>query len=281
MRLTSGREASHIMLGEHLRHCREVRGFRQTDVAHAIRASVSKISRLERGESPPKVRDVIDIARFLRLDGTDMAAVERLLDIAQKGSVHQQFSDVTPHYLKRLISLEASAVEIMSYELQVIPGLLQVPSYAKAIVSLVLTGAFEINRASKARVSRSKIFDNRNLVATFIMDEGVLLRPRGGPAVMREQLLHLLAMSRRNNINIRIVPFDRTELAPPYAITQMRFADGPSDLVYAEHINGAEYITNPDLVDVYRRSLHNIVKAAADRKQSEDMIAEVLASRYS
>ncbi|MGA5008017.1 helix-turn-helix domain-containing protein [Streptomyces koyangensis] len=282
-RLHVSREAANMLLGEHLRQCREERRLTQTDLAHVIRASVSKISRLERGESPPKPRDVMDLARFMRLSPQDQITIEGLLEQARTSAKYQQFSDVTPHYLKRLIALEANAREIHAYENQVVPGLLQIREYARSLVSTARSDSWEIDRITEMRIWRQQILERPppRPRLTALIDEGVLLRPRGGKEVMHRQLQHLLDKSDGNKINIRIVPFGAgAEVTPPYAITQLHFdSDGLSDLVYVEHINGANYITDPEEVDRYRRDLGQLQCCAADREESRELIREAM-DRY-
>ncbi|MEV7644249.1 helix-turn-helix transcriptional regulator [Streptomyces rubiginosohelvolus] len=273
------------MLGEFLRQCREERGLKQAELGYAIRASVSKISRLERGESPPRSRDVMDLADFMKLTRQERRTIVRLLDQTRDGAWYQKFSDVTPTYLRRLIALEGGAREIRAYENQVIPGVLQTRDYAVSLAKTVKKDDREAERVGEMRQERQlKLHEarmQRSLRLTALIDEGVLRRPRGGHGVMREQLEHLLEQADVKRTNIRVVPFGcGADVTPPYAVTQLDFpAQGPSDLVYVEHINGADYITRPDIVDKYRHDLHQLTMAAADRMESKRLIREAI-KRY-
>ncbi|MET8658431.1 helix-turn-helix domain-containing protein [Streptomyces griseus] len=282
--LHPGRDVVNVMLGEFLRQCREERRLNQSDLATVIRGSVSKISRLERGESPAKERDVLDLADFMRLDAEERQTIHRLLDGARNEAWYQQFSDVTPTYLKRLIALEGLAVAIMAYENQVVPGLLQTPAYARSLVKAVRENDWEVERAVEMRMRRQKILrENTSLRLTALIDQGVLLRARGGAAAMRQQLEYLLEVAERKKVNVRIVPFARgADVTPPYAITQLEFAaEGPSDLVYVERLNAADYLTNVDIVDKYRRDLHQLHDAAAGRVESQQLIRKAIEDHYS
>ncbi|WP_326813329.1 helix-turn-helix transcriptional regulator [Streptomyces scopuliridis] len=276
--MVTGREATDLLLGEQLRHWREQRGLKQKDLADVIRGSVSKISRLERGESPAKARDVIDLARFMRVSPREMRLIERLLEQAQDREWYDHFSDVTPTYLKRLISLEDNASEITAYENQVVPGLLQTRAYAHNLVSTVKRSETDVDRAVEVRMRRQIILDRPIPRVTALIDQGVLLRPRGGRAVMCEQLEHLLVAADTKRVNIRIVGFaEGADVSPPYAITHLMFGEGgPSELVYVEHINGADYVTSPSAVDEYRNALVKLRKAASDRNESKRLIREAI-----
>ncbi|MFI2312610.1 hypothetical protein AMK17_19825 [Streptomyces sp. CB00072] len=280
--LHAGGDVANLMLGEFLRQCREERRLKQADLAYVIRASVSKISRLERGESPPRTRDVMDLADFMKLSRQERRTIERLLDQARDDSWYQKFSDVTPTYLRRLIALEGGAREIRTYENQVIPGVLQTREYAVSLAKTVKKDAREAERVGEMRQERQwKLREarmQRSLRLTALIDEGVLRRPRGGPRVMREQLEYLLEQSDAKRTNIRIVPFGcGADVTPPYAVAQLDFpTEGPSDLVYVEHINGADYITRPDIVDKYRNDLHQLMAVAASRIESKRLICEAI-----
>ncbi|MEV0989108.1 helix-turn-helix transcriptional regulator [Streptomyces sp. NPDC049949] len=93
------RAAADRLLGRELRRCREARGLTLRQVAPVIRGSVSKISRLERGESPPRPRDARDLARYYGVDADEMRAMERLLEQARDCEWYEQFSDVIPVFL--------------------------------------------------------------------------------------------------------------------------------------------------------------------------------------
>ncbi|MFD3907975.1 helix-turn-helix domain-containing protein [Streptomyces sp. CB04723] len=275
-------DIANLMLGEFLRQCREERGLKQADLAYVIRASVSKVSRLERGESPPRPRDVDDLVEYMKLSRQERRTVERLLDQARDSRWYQKFSDVTPTYLRRLIALEGSAREIRTYENQVIPGVLQTREYAVSLARAVRRNEREAERVGELRQERQKYLRearlHRNLRLTALIDEGVLRRPRGGTRVMREQLEFLLQQFDAKRTNIRIVPFDCVgDVAPPYAVAQLDFpSEGPADIVYVEHINGADYITRAEMVDKYRNDLHQLMRVAADRTESKRLIRKAI-----
>ncbi|MFF3910520.1 helix-turn-helix domain-containing protein [Streptomyces sp. NPDC001848] len=277
-------EAAARLLGEALRQARKERRLALRDVAPVIRGSVSKLSRLERGESPPKERDVRDLVAFYRMTGEQAHEIESLLRQARDSAWWQQYSDVTPNWLKRLIGLESAATQIYCYENHVVPGLLQTADYTRSLVTNGLPGASreEVERRVRLRLDRQRILrsvQRPGLVA--MLDEGILQRPVGGPAVMWRQLDHLLQLSRQDGVNIRIVPFERSaSVAPSYPITHLVFGDGgPSELIYVELIDSAMYLSRTAELEQYRNVLLNLLDASARMKESESMLEEARA-RY-
>ncbi|KNB50674.1 hypothetical protein AC230_21940 [Streptomyces caatingaensis] len=277
------RAASPRLLGDLLRRLRQERGLGLKDVAPVIRGSVSKVSRLERGESPPKERDVHDLLHHYRVTAELYAHAEDLLRQTRNEEWWKHYTDVTPDFLKRLISLEGSAEKIYTYETHVVPGLLQTPEYTRVLVRAAMHGepAAAVERRVDLRQGRKAMFANGRPRVVALLDEAVLYRLVGSPSVMREQFQYLLEIGRRPHINIRIVPSDRAaDAVPLYPITHLFFDDGgPPELVYVEHIDSARYLTRPKEIDQYRHVLNRLSGAAADREDSETRLRKAI-DRY-
>ncbi|WP_406300992.1 helix-turn-helix domain-containing protein (plasmid) [Embleya sp. NBC_00888] len=273
------------VLGAMLRDLRRARGLGLKDAAPVIRASMSKISRLERGEHPPRRRDVLDLVAFYGADSAEtVAEVEELLRTAATESWWSHYSDVTPGWLRRLISLEDSAEEIRTYEVQVVPGLLQTRAYARAVVRAGFPAAdvSDIERRVDLRMQRQSLLrgpQRPKLLA--LLDESILWRPVGGPEVMAEQMRFLLTQMRRRRISVNVVRYgEAASVAPPSSVTVLRFAaGGPSELVYLEQIDGALYLSRESELDAYRLRLSRLVQAAEDGPATEAMLEQAI-TRY-
>ncbi|GCD98511.1 helix-turn-helix domain-containing protein [Embleya hyalina] len=268
------------VLGATLRKLRLDNGRGLKDAAEAIRASMSKISRLERGESPPRPRDVFDLVRYYGVrDEESLSEIEELLKKALERAWWSHYSDVMPGWLTRLIGMEDSATKIDTYEVHVVPGLLQVPEYIRAVVRSGLPRAApeEVERRIELRVQRQALLtDEHRPDLTALLDEGILRRPVGGPSVMAAQMRHLLAESARERINIRVVRFDRAAgVAPPSPMTYLRFASGgPSEMIYLEQANSATYLSRRADIDAYREILLRLWAVAENRASSERMLRD-------
>ncbi|QLH19329.1 helix-turn-helix transcriptional regulator [Streptomyces sp. Rer75] len=266
------------VLGAYLRRLRREQGLAIKDAAPVIRASVSKISRMERGENPPRERDVLDLVDHYGVqDPKQVEAVRELLRQATAKAWYDEYADVTPGWLKRLIGLEDSATEIRTYEVSVVPGLLQTPSYARAIVTSGLPNASEteVRRRVDLRMTRQRLLQGGGrpqLVA--LLDEAILRRPVGSADVMVEQLEYLLHAAERSGITIRVVRFMKgAKIAPSTPVTYLKFAPGgPSELVYLEQAAGATYISKKSGVESYRYVLSELWGAAASRKETMELL---------
>jgi transcriptional regulator with XRE-family HTH domain len=125
------------LLGAQLRRLREERRITLEDAGQVIRASGSKMSRLETGRVSFKDRDISDLLTFYEI--TDSQQRAALLQLAHNASAHgwwHDYSDVLPAWFEPYIGLEEAATSIRAYEIQFVPGLLQTEDYARAITLL-------------------------------------------------------------------------------------------------------------------------------------------------
>jgi Domain of unknown function (DUF5753)/Helix-turn-helix domain len=246
-----------ILLGAQLRHLREVAGIGRDEAGYAIRASSSKISRLELGRVGSKERDVCDL---LSLYGVaDSKQREALLSLARRANVPgwwHHYADILPSWFEVYVGLEEAASRIRAYEVQFVPGLLQTEDYARAVTLLGHPDATseEIDRRVSLRVTRQRLLTGPEATHLWVVvDEAALRRPLGGAAVMRAQLDHLIEMAGSPHVTLQIVPFMRGGHAAaggPFSILRFAEPDLP-DVVYLEQLTSAVYLDKPENVDRY------------------------------
>src|ERR1700756_301705 len=192
---SAGPTVQRLVLGGHLRRLREQAGMTTERAAASIRGSHSKISRMEHGRVGFKVRDIGDLLTLYGVgEGTEREALLKLASEANAPGWWQAYSDILPHWVEPYFGLEAAASVIREFELQFVPGLLQIEDYARAVIRLgTLTSEDEVERRARARISRQEILHRDSPPKVWaVLDEGALRRVIGGPQVMREQLLHLI-----------------------------------------------------------------------------------------
>ncbi|MFE6462243.1 helix-turn-helix domain-containing protein [Streptomyces cinereoruber] len=254
-----GDRLSGRMLGDELRSHRERRGYTLADAARVIRGSTSKISRMERGQSPVKYRDLNDLALFYGVSRQERALLDQLHQQTSNEDLFARFADVTPNYLKRLIRLERSADWITVYESRVVPGLLQTEDYARALTRMI-----ELERSDNEvelivglRKQRQLMLGQRRPRFVALIWEKVLYQPYGPAGMMAEQIRFLRDTHFVKNASVRILP--EGFIAPPTSVFHMTFDEGQSqELAYSEHADGANYITNKTQLDRTRKLLDNL-----------------------
>jgi len=123
-----------MAVGGYLRRLREEKGITREKAGYAIRGSESKISRMELGRVGFKERDIADLLELYGFPaGAEREAVLNLAREANDPGWWQTYDDAFPAWFQNYIGLEAAAVLIRSYEVQLIPGLLQTEDYARAV----------------------------------------------------------------------------------------------------------------------------------------------------
>ncbi|MCX2970773.1 MULTISPECIES: helix-turn-helix domain-containing protein [Streptomyces] len=273
-----------ILLGSQLRRLREARGVTREDAGYSIRASESKISRMELGRVSFKARDVADLLTLYGV--TDATEREPLLNLAKESSVAgwwHSYSDVLPSWFQTYVGLEGAACEIDTYEVQFVHGLLQTEAYAHAVVasghkSLRLSDA-EIDRRVSLRMERQKLLFQENATQyRCVLDDAALHRPFGSRTIMDEQLLHLIELSERPNIHLQVVPFTLGgHPAESGAFTILRFPEPEiPDVVYLEQLTGSLYLDKPEEVAQYGGVLHRLMAdGALGPKETRDHLHRV------
>jgi len=277
-----GPTAPRIALGSQLRRLREAGNYTTVQAAEAIRATPSKISRLERGRSSARQRDVADLLTLYGVTGE--AEREELLALARGTSTRgwwQQYSDVMPRWLELYVGLEKAASVIRGYEVQFVHGLLQTEDYARAVIliSNAHGSADEIDRRVSLRMRRQLLLTQPASPQLWaVLDEAALCRPPGDPAVMRGQLEHLLHVTDLPNVTVQILPFRAGPHAAsggPFTILRFPEPDLP-DVIYLEQLNSALYLDQGDEVTDYLTVMDNLCVQASDPTASKDILRALL-----
>ncbi len=282
-------------LGAELRALREAAGLKIEHVAAELECSPSKVSRLETGKGIPRSRDVRDLLD--RYEVTDTQQRDRLLRWANQGQSQGWWNDYSDVLLgagddplvadnwERYVALEADARLIESFEPIVVHGLLQTEDYARAVLTTLVqhagTGAVDRLVDMRMRRQRRLYTDTDPLVLRVVLDEAVLHRPIGGDAVMARQLHHLLSDGQRDNIDVRVLPFD-TGVHPGVAgsFELLNFPDTPDhDLVYVESHLGGLYLEKHADVVAYTHLFGSLWDFALDGDETATLIRSQLNRR--
>jgi hypothetical protein len=253
-----------LLLGRQLRRLRETSGVSRERAGWEIRASESKISRMELGRVGFKERDVEDLLTLYGID--EPGEREALLSAARQANTPgwwHRYNDVQPKWFETYLGLEAAAALIRTYEVQFVPGLLQTTDYARAVITLGHSAASEeeIDRRVALRMERQQVLSRPDAPHLWVVvDESALRRPMGGPDVMRAQLAELIKVAAQPNITIQVLPFRAGgHAAAGGAFTVLRFPDQDlPDLVYMEQLTGALYIDQRDEVDTYIKVMERV-----------------------
>jgi transcriptional regulator with XRE-family HTH domain len=274
----AGPTALRILVGSHLRRLREAGRITPEDAGAAIRASASKISRLELGRNGFKPRDIADLLTLYGVnDGTERAT---LLTLAQQASLPgwwHTYNDLVPAWFGPYLGLEQAASVIRGYEVQFVPGLLQTEDYARAVIRLGhdSAGESELERRVSLRMRRQGILHGPNPPHLWVViDEGALRRPIGGRAVMRAQIRHLIDIAELPRVTVEMLPFSAgSHTATGGPITILRFPeDAIRDVVYLEQLTSAFYPDRQADIDHYWHVMNRLVTEAESPAATETVL---------
>ncbi|MGW1892074.1 helix-turn-helix domain-containing protein [Streptomyces sp. NPDC002004] len=271
-----------ILLGSQLRRLRETRGITREAAGYSIRASESKISRMELGRVSFKARDVEDLLTLYGV--TDEAERGALLALAKEANVAgwwHSYSDVLPGWFQTYVGLEGAASLIRVYEVQFVHGLLQTEAYAHAVVSRGMRGASraDIDRRVALRLERQKILVSERAPAFHVvLDEAALRRPYGDRQVMRGQLQHLIDVSERSNVRLQVMPFSfGGHAGESGAFTMLSFPESDlSDVVYLEQLTSALYVDKREEVAQYATVMERLQEDSPGPEQTRDLLRGLL-----
>lgn len=235
-------------LGEGLRRAMQEAGLSGQDAARLLGCSQSWISRLLSGKRGASEQSV---AALLGLCRVQAAERDRLLALCREQYTPgwlQQHGSRLPKQLVTLINHENRAVTIESFQAMVVPGLLQTGDYARAVISRWAdVPVDEVEERVAARLARRSLFSREYPPRfTYYVHEFVLRTPVGGPAVMREQLDHLLQMSRRPYLTLRVIPASLgAHAAMAGSFTFLEFAEF-SPVTYLESATSSLFLERPE-----------------------------------
>ena len=271
-----------MLLGAQLRRLRDAAGVTRDDAGYHIRASGSKISRMELGRVSFKDRDVTDLLEFYGSD--DPAEREKLVQLTREANAtpwYQKFQDVVPDWFHVFVGLEEAAQLIRVYEVQFVPGLLQTEEYARAIIKQGAPGTEpeEVDRRVALRLGRQKLLTRENPPRYWVViDEAALRRPMGGRDVHVGQIERLIDLVGEPNITIQIMPFRYGgHAADGGAFTIMRFPETDlTDVVYMEYLTGAHYIDKPEEVERYAAVMERLSVAATSPDRTRELLSGML-----
>ncbi|MEU9890382.1 helix-turn-helix transcriptional regulator [Sphaerisporangium sp. NPDC051011] len=266
-------------LSAELARLREQAGLTVEEVTKRLEWSRGRLSHMEQNRWTRP--DLGNIRALLDLYGVaDIEVREAILNLARQSREKGWWAQYKEIFGGSLPGFEAEATQIRSFELALVPGLLQVPSYARAIFQAgqVLDEA-SVQRRVEARLTRQQIlFRETPPQLWVVIDEAALRKMIGGPEVMAEQIQHLIDWARRPNITIQILP----DAVGAHAALQGAFVllDFASELdpslVYLETATESLWLEKPDQVQAYTLIYNRIVAAALT---VEDSVRRMVAVR--
>jgi hypothetical protein len=278
----AGATVLRMMLGAQLRRFREAADITPDRAGYAIRASRSKISRMEHGRVSFKERDVADLLTVYGVTDEDVRT--GLLSLARQANAQgwwAQYGDILPDWFEAYLGLEEAASLIRTYELQFVHGLFQTEEYARAVTVLGhgAAPADEVERRVSLRMKRQDLLTCPDPPRMWsVMDEAALRRPLGGRKVMRAQLNHLVEVTAMPTVTLQVMPFRRGGHAGAGgSFTVLRFGEPDlPDVVYIEQLTSALYLDRRAHVDHYMEVMDHLSADALTPADTVGFLGEII-----
>jgi transcriptional regulator with XRE-family HTH domain len=254
---------------------REAAGVTREQAAARIRCDVSKLGKIERGAM---TISVVEVEALLELYGVAPDEVEKIVAVALEARKRSRTR--VPDWARAVFGLEAEAVQIKDFHIDLIPGLLQTPEYTRAIARAAApTGSPEdVNRIVASRSERqARLTSDTPPELWVVMHEAAIRTQVGGPAVMRQQLARVLELGQLPRVSIQVLPFGagaHGSMGTSFMILQL--PDANSQVVYLEDLWSADYLSRAAQVRNYTSVFDRLCSAALSAEDTARMIQEVV-----
>jgi transcriptional regulator with XRE-family HTH domain len=259
-----------MVLGKRLQDLREKAGLSYEQAGQALDVTHATIRRMEKAEVGLKLPYVEKLLTTYGITAPEeIGGFLALAREANRPGWWHSFRDVLPDWFSAFVSLEGEAAVIRAYEPHYVPGLLQTPDYAGAVLRAGQPHATaeEIERLVAVRIERQGLLTRAEGAPLLwvVMDETVLRRPIGGRTVMREQLGALIEATELPNVQLQVIPFaagPHPAMYGPFHIFRFQLRELP-DIAYSESLVGGVYFDERDDVSAFLEALDRMCAQAA------------------
>ncbi|GHA80862.1 MULTISPECIES: helix-turn-helix domain-containing protein [Streptomyces] len=263
-------------LGSEIRKMRTAAGLSAEATARLLGVDRSRLSNIEQGLRAISQERVRTLAQACNCSNEKF--VEALVSMAaptQRGWWNR-YRDTLPAGLLDISEIEAHALRMRTAHSVHIPGVLQTSDHALAVFRVVVPALPEHEVALRLahRMERQQMLDGSTPQQYVgIVHEAALRMQFGGRKVARQQLEHLLSVSARPHITLRVIPFEAG--AFPGAGQTVNYAEGPVaglDTVQVDSAHGPEFLYEEDQLAKYRAHLDWMERIALTPARSRDFI---------
>jgi DNA-binding XRE family transcriptional regulator len=274
-------------VGRLMRQLREQAGISLMAAAEELEFSRARMYRIENGEVPVRKHDVIAMCSVY---AAPHRMTEVLIGLAHeskaKGWWHA-YGDVVPAWFELYVGMEQAAGRLRSFAPSVIPGLLQRREYAEWVFrKWIGQDDAAVDNAVAMRLERQSLLTRNRPeapVLDVIIDEGVLRRTIADTLGMQKQLAHLVNVSTRPNVSVRVIPFAAGphKAASSGQFTMLEFAavgttSPEPTTIYCENLTGALYLDKLTEVETYESIWAELEAVALNQADSDDLIGTII-----
>lgn len=267
-------------LASELRRLRRRTRLTGKDVSTRLGWSEAKLSRIETGQARVKIDDLDGFLDLYEVSGSHRAELMALAQEPREADSLVEFEGVPPGHAK-ILEAESEAESIWAWEPQVVPGLLQIEDYTRALLDIwpaIFARSVE-RRVETGHLRKHVLTRTPPLELSFVIDESVLLRQFAAAPIMRAQLAHMAEISEQLHIELRILPLGGSQVIGTGAFNYFRFPQVHGvpipDTVAFEHLQGTSFIDDEQDVNTYRVVFMALREYSLNVEASRDTLARV------
>ncbi len=270
------------LVGGALRRYREQVGYTLEDAARVLECDRSKISRIETGQRGIRAKELRELLAEYGVPDRERAPLLAIASRAGQRGWWQPYLDVLPEACLDYVIMESAASEIMSYEPQFVPDLLQTDEYARALAAADPgPGTGRPPEETAARAARRRVVLDGTRRLHVVLGEGTLRQAVGGPAVMAGQIGHLIRLGGQSaDLTIQVLPFAagaHAAAAGRGSLAVLRFPDAPGlGVVYLGALCGGVYLESQADVDRYTQAFALLRAAALSEADSARLLRRLV-----
>ena len=269
------------LIGSALRRYRENLGYALEDAARVLECDRSKISRIETGQRGIRPKELRELLAEYDVPRKEQTA---LVNLARRGGQHgwwDVYTGILPEPFIDYMVMEAAASEIMVYDAQIVPGLLQTAGYARAIAEadLEYDSAAQREQAVIAQMTRQQAVLAGRAPLSVVIAEAALRQRVGGPEIMEVQIRRLAMLADElPDVTVQVLPFAAGAHAAmsSASLAILRFRQAPGiGVVYLEALSGGVYRESQLDVARYVRAFTTLRAAALSAAQTAQLLREL------
>jgi len=263
-------------LGTEIRNLRKAAGLRLEQLAQRCGWSRATLGRIESGERIPSETEMATLLGTLGITGSERTRLFELVQAAAEPRWWEVGGHTgTPAALAALIDFERFATEITDLSLTRVPDLLQTPDYARAVLTATGLDGPDLESRVALRLGRQGVLTRRHPVRfQAYLDEAVLRRPVGGPAVLADQLRHLLRMAQRPNISVHLLPFAAGAHAGLDGDQLLLQFERQRPIVHVENLRSGEFLDDAADTAPFFDALSRVAAVSLPAGESVRLITE-------
>lgn len=262
-------------LGEGVRNAITPTKLTQRRLAQALDWDEAKLSDLVQGKGGVNEAELMLLLGYCRVDPPEIKRLIALFRETRENCYLQFPEDGIPDQVRTLIKQEKLANSITVWSAILIPGLLQTVDYMRALVTAWPSNeAVDYEDVIKARTERHRLLHwDRSFV--FYIHENALRVPVGGPDTMKDQLIHLLGMSERSYVTVRVVPLAfGAHAGAAGSFTQLRY-EKFDQVIFIESKTSCLFLEDATSLDTYASVLKLLDAQALDAEHSKELIRSI------